>query len=179
MKKNSMLNRICGFLSGLVIVVLALAAGAFIIPMLFGAKNMAVISGSMEPAIPVGSMVMVREVNPKELVTGDVITYKMGGTNVTHRIAEINAEKEQIVTKGDANDSQDVNPVAFQNVVGKIWFHVPYLGYLSVYSKTPLGITAACVLIFVLLLLNFIPVLFCASEESSHKKKQIKIKKRI
>lgn len=66
----------------------------------------------MEPDIPVGSVVIVKDVMPKNLKTGDVITYQISeGTMVTHRINSIDKDKEEIVTKGDVNDVADANPV--------------------------------------------------------------------
>lgn len=166
-------SKICNILSTLMILVFAVVAGVLVIPMLFGAKNMAVLSGSMEPGIPVGSIVFVREADPAELRAGDVITYKIaGGTMVTHRVVEIDTDAQTLITKGDANEVADNSPVAFENVVGKEWFHVPYLGYLSIYIKTPVGIIALCGVLIVLILLNFLPGIFEGGEEEKKEKKE-------
>lgn len=159
-------NKICSILSTLILIVFAAVAAVMILPIVFGCKSMAVVSGSMEPAIPVGSIIIVNEVESEELEVGDVISYKMsGGTMVTHRIVSIDTENSCVTTKGDANDVEDGNPVAFNDIVGKEVFHVPYLGYLSIYIKTPLGIVGVCAVLMVLILLNFLPSIFEPEEE--------------
>nr|WP_317283096.1 signal peptidase I [uncultured Sellimonas sp.] len=86
-----MLKKICGFLSGVILLVLAVLAGILIIPKLMGYEEMAVLTGSMEPKYPVGSLIYVKEENPENLKVGDVITYRLSeDTVVTHRIVEIN-----------------------------------------------------------------------------------------
>ena len=87
-----------------------------------------------------------------------MITFRVSSsTLVTHRIVNIDNEKEEIVTKGDANDVNDGNPVTYDNIVGKMLFHVPLLGYLTIYMQTPLGIAILCGLVLVLILLNYLP----------------------
>lgn len=159
-------GKVCSALCTIIIVAFAAMAGVLVLPVLFGCKNMAVVSGSMEPGIPVGSLVVVKEVEPESLKAGDVISYRMSGdTMVTHRIAEIDTQNGQVITKGDANEAADANPVAFSDVVGRKLFHVPFLGYLSIYIKTPLGIVGACAVLIVLILLNYLPTVFEPEEE--------------
>ena len=59
--------------------------------------------------------------------------------------------------QGDANNIADAAPVAWQQIIGVYAFHIPYLGYISIYAKTPLGIAVVCGVLIVLILLNFIP----------------------
>lgn len=163
-------KKICDIFSTVIIAVFAVVAVLLIGPMLFGCKNMAVISGSMEPDIPVGSVVCVKETDPSELTEGDVITYAMSGsTMVTHRIVSIDKENRQIITKGDANDVEDGTPVTFDNVVGKEIFHIPLLGYLSIYIKTPLGIMVICGVLILLILLNFLPSILESDGKNKNK----------
>ena len=153
-----MLRKICNLLSTLIIVVLAILAALLIFPSLLGYKSLAVLSGSMEPKYPVGSIVYAKEINPEELKIGDVVSYSIGGeTLVTHRVFDILSEEQQIITKGDANDTEDMNPVAYASIVGKVDFHVPYLGYISIYAKTPIGIIAICGVLIAMILLIFLP----------------------
>ncbi len=161
-----MLKKICGFLSTILLIVLFALAVLLIGPTLIGMKSMAVLSGSMEPKIPVGSIVYVEDVEPSTLQTGDVITYSISGsTMVTHRVVEVDAENQSIITKGDANEVEDGAPVTFSQVVGKMKMHVPYLGYISIYIRTPLGIAAACGVLIVVVLLTFLPEVFKKEEE--------------
>lgn len=151
-------SKICSILSTLIIAMFAVVALVLVVPMLLGCKNMAVLSGSMEPKIPVGSVVFVKETPAENIQEGDVITYRLSGsTMVTHRVVSIDTANQQMITKGDANDVEDGSPVAFSQIVGKEWFHAPLLGYLSMYIKTPVGIIAVCGILIVLILLNFLP----------------------
>ena len=163
-----MLKKICGFLSTILLIFLFALAVILIGPNLLGMKSLAVLSGSMEPKIPVGSIVIIYDVEPDELQTGDVITYNLGGgTLVTHRVVEVDVDNQSIITKGDANEVEDGAPVSFSQVVGKMKMHVPYLGYISIYIQTPLGIVAACGVLIVVILLTFLPEVF-KKEETSH-----------
>lgn len=166
-------SKICSILSTLIIIAFAGIAAVLVLPVLFGCKSMAVVSGSMEPVIPVGSIVVVKEVDTNTLEVGDVISYRMSGnTMVTHRVVSIDAEKQELVTKGDANEVEDANPVTFSNIVGKKLFHVPLLGYLSIYIKTPLGIVGVCAVLIVLILLNFLPDILTPEEKKAEKKEE-------
>lgn len=160
-----MLKKICGFLSTILLIFLFALAVILIGPNLLGMKSLAVLSGSMEPKIPVGSIVIIYDVEPDELQTGDVITYNLGGgTLVTHRVVEVDVDNQSIITKGDANEVEDGAPVSFSQVVGKMKMHVPYLGYISIYIRTPLGIAAACGVLIVVVLLTFLPEVFKKEE---------------
>lgn len=162
-----MLKKICGFLSTILLIVLFALAVLLIGPSLLGMKSFAVLSGSMEPKIPVGSIVFVDEVEPATLQMGDVITYNLSGsTMVTHRVVDVDIENQSIITKGDANEVEDGAPVSFSQVVGKMKMHVPYLGYISIYIRTPLGIAAACGVLIVVVLLTFLPEVFKKEEET-------------
>lgn len=153
-----MLKKICNLLTTLILLGLAIIAALLIIPTILGYKSLAVLSGSMEPKYPVGAIVYAKEVDPSTLQVGDVISYSIGEeTLVTHRVFKIIPEEQQLITKGDANDTEDINPVAFSAVVGKVQFHAPYLGYISIYAKTPLGIVAICGILIIMILLIFIP----------------------
>ncbi|WP_416326573.1 signal peptidase I [[Eubacterium] hominis] len=153
-----MLKKICNAFIGVIIVCLLIIASALLLPGLFGYQSFAVISGSMEPGIPVGSIVYAKEVPFDDLKTGDIISFTVSGnTKVTHRIQGIDKEHQSFTTKGDANNVEDGDPVSYQNVIGKVALSIPFLGYLSVYIKTPIGIAVACGVVFVLLILNFLP----------------------
>lgn len=163
-----MLHRICNILSTIILVVLAVAAAMLILPNLTGFKCMAVLSGSMEPEISVGSIVYVKEVDAVELQAGDIISYSVGEEAVvTHRIESVDREQSQFTTKGDANDVADGSPVDFSRVIGRVIYHIPLLGYITIYAKTPLGITGLCVIIIVILLLMFLPDIFSKEKKSS------------
>lgn len=166
-----MLKKICGFLSTIILIVLLILAGLLVVPPLIGYQSLAVLSGSMEPNIGVGAIVYTKEVDTSELEIGDIITYKLSGsTLVTHRIVEIDVDNEQVITQGDANDVVDGSPVAYDKIVGRVDFHVPMLGFVSMYIKTPLGIAAICGVVFMLILLTFLPDVFTKKEKEETNK---------
>lgn len=93
-------------------------------------------SGSMEPAIPVGAVVIIKPSSTYN--AGDVITYSQNGkNNVTHRIVE--TKDGSFITKGDANEEADSVEVLADNIVGKSFLVLPYVGYLADFVKTPKG----------------------------------------
>lgn len=153
------IKKICNFLSMLLFVLLLALAGILLLPKLFGYQEYAVLSGSMEPQIAVGALVYEKKAtdSPK-LKPGEIITYHLTeDTLVTHRIVSVDESAQTVITKGDANTVPDAMPVAFDAVEGVYAFHLPLLGYLTIYVKTPLGISMACVVLLVMVLLNFLP----------------------
>jgi signal peptidase len=104
-----------------------------------------VYTGSMEPAIPVGSVVVTKPVNPETLKTGDIICFKLSEpTSITHRI--INITNEGFITKGDANEDPDQWIVKKENVIGKLILTIPYIGYIGYFVRTPIGLILLIVL---------------------------------
>ncbi|MFA4999137.1 MAG: signal peptidase I [Parcubacteria group bacterium] len=106
-------------------------------------KALVVQTGSMEPAIKTGSVVFV---NPADVYKeGDIITFKREGSvldaPVTHRIVGVKAQAGEYVftTKGDANNAEDMSEVRQNEVIGKVIFNVPYLGWILDFAKKPLG----------------------------------------
>ena len=112
----------------LVILLLILIVGSLAI----GYRFYNVMSGSMLPTIPVGSICVINT-NETNYEVGDIITYNRNGEVITHRIEGI--EGEEIFTKGDANQSVDASTILHQNIIGKYLFSIPLLGYLLVYLK--------------------------------------------
>ena len=150
-----------------ILVCLALAA-----PRLAGIKTYAVISGSMEPAIPVGSMVYSREVDPKTLETGDVIVfYNSNATQgdgsttgiipVTHRVVLNDTGVGEITTKGDANEQRDISKVTYNNVEGKVIFYIPHLGYIGAPLSSTMGKVAFILIVLAFFVHDFVHARIC------------------
>lgn len=157
----------------LLVVLLALLLWGF---RLFGLDAFVVQSGSMEPACPVGAMVYVQEAEPEQLQVGDVITFNLGGgVRGTHRIVEITQVDGELafVTKGDANEEPDNTPVTPENIVGRVCFTIPSLGFVINYIQQPSGRYAAISVVAVMLLLIVLPDLLFDDKKS---KKQEEIK---
>lgn len=94
-------------------------------------------SGSMSPAINTGDLVVVKP-NLK-YKKGDIITFSSKNNfNITHRIVEIKNNK--VETKGDANQVTDQDLIDIDKVLGKVFYIIPYFGYLIIFIKTIPGL---------------------------------------
>jgi signal peptidase len=102
-------------------------------PMPFGYGVSIVLSGSMEPAISVNDLVIVKET--KEIEVGDVIVYQSGRDLIIHRVISKNGDL--IVTQGDANQVADV-PITMADVKGKMIGSIPAVGMAVKCLKSPL-----------------------------------------
>lgn len=128
---------------GITLIILLMAATAliFLAPR-FGWRVDAVFSGSMEPELKVGSVVVTRPVAPEEIRAGDIITFysPLSERLTSHRVIAVEeASSIHFLTNGDANEDADPFVVPAQNVVGKVCFNLPYFGYVTQFVKTPLG----------------------------------------
>ena len=127
-KGGNFLSALCGILGTalivLVIAVLVPLAGARIA----GYQLYHITSGSMEPAVPVGSLAIVKPCDPVELTEGDIIAYYTSDSVVIHRVFLNQPEKGSLITKGDANEISDPRPVRYDNVAGIVTRHYDRLG---------------------------------------------------
>jgi len=126
------------------------------IPRLFGYSIYTVVSGSMEPAIPIGSLVYTKEIAPENVAEGDVIAFyssDQSGAVITHRVVTNRVISGDFITKGDANDTNDLTPIPYDNLVGKVSMTIPFMGrYLSAIA-TPFGrIATACLVAIAVIL---------------------------
>jgi len=131
----------------LIVISALLAFSSFKVP--GGIKLFVVQSGSMEPNLKIGSIILTKSQDTYSL--GDIITfYNNGasGTTTTHRIqkTEIISGKEEYITIGDANQGADREKVKTDSVLGKVIYIVPLLGYLVGFAKTQLGFTLLIVI---------------------------------
>ncbi|OUZ12572.1 signal peptidase I [Aeromicrobium sp. PE09-221] len=113
----------------------ALVAGV-LLPRLAGATPYAVLTSSMEPTLPPGTLVVARPVAPEQIGVGDVITFQLSSgrpLTATHRVTAVEQRldgERSFVTKGDANATADPAVVRPVQVRGELWYAVPYLGHL-------------------------------------------------
>jgi signal peptidase len=116
---------------------------AVAVPKFFGYDSFVIYSGSMEPTVKMGSLLVVKPVAAEDLQVGDVIVFRSPGnhTTITHRIAGIRQENGERIftTKGDASSNPDPREVRLQGQVGKMAYAIPYLGYLVDFIKTKEG----------------------------------------
>jgi signal peptidase len=161
----------------------AIIAAIFVLPRAFGLMPYVVLSGSMEPSIPTGSVAFIDQ-KDRDVEVGDVVTYRVGkeasietgagsfasaeeGTLVTHRIVRM-AETGNYITKGDANEVEDVvelNPV---QIVGTYKFNIPRLGSLML----RLGTRTITMILIALIVLNIVTSLLSWAWEDEEKKEE-------
>lgn len=132
----------------ILIVVLAILALVMIVPKIMGYDEYAMAKKSMEPTIKAGAMVFDKKVDLEKLEVGDIITYEVSEDELlTHRITAIDAEKKTVTTKGDANNAEDASLVAYNNILGKYEFNIPFLGYIFLFAQSVAGIVVICALL--------------------------------
>lgn len=121
----------------LILGVVVVLAAAVLVPRIAGATPYTVLTGSMTPTYPPGTLVVVKPVEFDEISIGDVITYQLESgkaTVVTHRVVGVANRFDgttELITRGDANEDPDPLPVQPVQVKGELWYSVPYLGHLN------------------------------------------------
>lgn len=138
-----------------------------VVPLIFGIKTYIVLSGSMEPNIQTGALAYVNtKYEISDIKEGDVIAFRAGDSQVTHRVVSINDDRT-FTTKGDANDANDFDPVKFEEYNGKTIFSIPFLGKIVMKAKTRVGMGV----IFAYVLLNVLAMVYqsyCNKKEEAH-----------
>jgi signal peptidase len=117
--------------------VLGLAVVLIVVPKVAGATPLTVLTGSMEPRLPPGTLIVVKPTPVDEIRIGDVVTYQIESGRpevVSHRVTEIVSSSDggtAFVTKGDANSEPDAALVLPEQVRGTLWYSVPWLGFVN------------------------------------------------
>ena len=134
---------------GVLLVVGIAFTAVMIVPGSLGAESsFVVLSGSMQPTLQPGDAVVVRSVEPGGVHEGDIVTFRAddsrwetGSNRVTHRVVEVVDTEHGVAyrTQGDANDRPDRELVDHSQLVGEVWFHVPYLGRFFLFVQRPVG----------------------------------------
>lgn len=115
---------------------------AVVIPRLGAATPYTVLTGSMVPSYPPGTLVVVKPTDPEQISVGDVVTYQLDSglpDVVTHRVVGVgtsmsNPGERVFRTQGDANSIPDQEQVREVQIKGRLWYAVPYLGRVNVWS---------------------------------------------
>jgi signal peptidase len=129
-------------------------------PLAFGDHPHTDLSGSMEPAISPGDVVINEQIAPTEARVGDVVTFRDPedqGKLLTHRVVGVRRAGSHLwfVTKGDANNTRERWRVPAGGEIGRVIYTVPWVGHVAVLTRTPLG----------WVLLVGVPLLLLAAEE--------------
>jgi len=96
----------------------------------------------MEPELSVGSVALTSPTQPQAIDKGDIISFysPLNGQLTSHRVVDITASSSlQFRTKGDSNEDVDPFTVPEENIVGKVLFDLPFLGYVTHFARTRLG----------------------------------------
>ncbi len=125
-----------------------------------GYKLYSILTSSMEPTIPVGSLVLINTNHINDIKKNDIVTFLSNSNAVTHRIVDINKQSHEFYTKGDANKSIDNGSIKKSDIEGKYIGHLPSLGMILIKLQTKRGIIALiCAISFFSLLGYFIKLL--------------------
>jgi len=122
-------------------VCLVLAIALVAVPRVSGVEFRAIITGSMTPEIPVGSLIVIVPTKADDIKVGDDISFVTAGDKVvTHRVVEIDREKNEFITWGIANDpSARDAPNRYENIIGVVRFHTPHMGRAFSWFSTTHG----------------------------------------
>jgi len=120
-----------------------------------GYQPMIVLSGSMEPALKTGDIVVVKKITPELIKEGDVITFQVAeDVIITHRVKKVvtTVGGVSFKTKGDANRIEDGSMISEQQLLGRVVFRIPYGGHMVSFVRSKWG--------FVLLIVVPVIILF-------------------
>ncbi len=156
-KRYAVSAAVCHALGLAILLAVILTAIPLSLPRLFGYQVYHVVSPSMSPAIPMGSVVFVAQAVPEEIRPEDVIAFRGdSGAVITHRVVRNQVVEGKFITKGDANEREDAVPVSYGALYGRVKLHIPVLGRFLQYFASSAGklyaiALAACGLMFCLL----------------------------
>jgi len=126
-----------GLSAGVFTVVIALAALLIVVPWVAGATPMTILTSSMEPKLPPGTLIVVKPKPVSDIRIGDVMTYQIESGKpavVSHRVIRESTSTDgsrTFITKGDNNAVADANPVVAGQVKGVLWYSIPFIGYVN------------------------------------------------
>ena len=126
-------------------------------PCVFGVKTFVIISGSMEPSLEIGDVVVIKEFPKEELQIGDVISFRNGQSIITHRITDVKKDKNGKIsfeTKGDNNNIKDKNFVKFDDVEGKMVGKIPFVGKATILLKNKIIIIIILMIFYMMYIHN-------------------------
>ena len=138
------------------IVIFSAATNGNETPSVFGIKTFVIISGSMEPSLKIGDVIIVRKFEEKDLNKDDIISFRNGEAVITHRINKIIIENGKIKyeTKGDNNNITDNSYVRFEDVEGKMEAKIPFLGNIALMLKNKVIIMCILMLFYIMYMHN-------------------------
>lgn len=139
-------------------------------PSFLGIKTYVIVSGSMEPELNIGDIVVVKDIKENELQNGDIISFREGQSVVTHRIIDIKTldNEIQFTTKGDNNNSADNKSINIDVIEGKVITSIPFLGKIALMLQGKLTIILIVIIFY---------AYFVRSEKIKNKKENRRMKR--
>jgi signal peptidase len=149
---------VCGLLVLVLVVNVTIILKSYIypdrVPDFLGYKPFIVLSGSMEPAIQAGDLIITKVIEPEKVAEGDIIAFQAEkNTIVTHRVTDVRTEEGlSFLTRGDANTGADAKAVGVGELEGIYLCRLAGVGNFAMFLQTPLGmllfvITPLCLFI--------------------------------
>lgn len=145
------------------------------VPDFFGYKPFIVLSGSMEPKLLEGDIIVTKAIAPEQVVKGNIITFRSdNNTVVTHRVISVKATGGlTFYTKGDANTVADAKAVKAEELEGIYLWRIAGVGRIGMFLKTPIGI-----LLF-LITLTCIFIIYFIVPRNRHSKKEVELEEKL
>lgn len=145
-----------------------------------GFKILVVKSGSMEPAIKTGSVVIGKDFSDYNV--GDIVTFKNADKpkeTTTHRIAKIEyrGSDKLFTTKGDANNSVDGESISQDRIVAKVIFKIPYFGYIAAFARSLPGLIIIIIIPATIIIYEEMKKIHHETKQILKKRKEKKLKK--
>ncbi len=159
---------LCTTLGTLALLVLIIACVPLTVPRMFSYELYTVVSGSMEPAIPTGSLVYVENLDPNEVQEGDVIAFygaQDGSSVITHRVVTNSTVMGEFITKGDANEENDMSPIPYSHFIGRVAKSIPKVGALAQTFTSSTGKIAGASLMGLGVVLNILGAVLSRKRE--------------
>ena len=138
-KKLNIPSLICNCLGTLLLIGVIAVLGILAVPQFLGYETYEIVSGSMAPSIPVGSLIFVQPAEGVDIEEGDVIAFLSEGNVIAHRVTANNVIEGTLNTKGDANAEEDFIAVPYSHLIGKVVKSVRNLGGFMAYLTKPIG----------------------------------------
>lgn len=123
--------------AALLLFVAVVAVLVIVLPVSTGSTPYTVLTSSMEPDFPPGSLVVIRPTDADAVKVGDIVTYQLKSGQpevVTHRVIQVvqtPGEETTFITQGDNNDVADSEPVRPVQIKGTLWYSVPLIGWVN------------------------------------------------
>ncbi|MFC1874923.1 signal peptidase I [Chloroflexota bacterium] len=150
------MKRFIKYLSTSLLVLVMLMAMIVLLAPHFGWQINTAVSNSMTPVFKAGGLVVTQPVELVDIKIGDIITFNspIDGKLLTHRVVDISEHDTFLFqTKGDANEDPDPYLVPAQNIVGRVFFYSPLIGYATQFIKSYLGLTLLLIIPGLILIL--------------------------